>query len=374
MAPRNRRRVYSDAPILGFGTWGGNPIQSSYIPRSGQIDDVTGNKGGVNPLTSYKFTREGGLLTGNSGGFIPNGMPVHNDTPGKLGAPTINQTNYGNRVLSQSGPLTPNLYLPVSVFELRDIPRMLRHAGNLLHGISRPSGLNPVKEAAAANVAYQFGWGPLIEDIGKMLDFSDAVKKRQMMLARAHSSKGVRRRVILDSGHDSREGQTTVWSTYTLLADQKYVQTRQYKRWATVTWTVKDKSQIGRIPTFTEGFRTMTGTNAGHIPIAIWKALPWTWAVDWFTDISNVLQANYNMIYYQPSRACIMTHSKSQRHYRHFRTSSGKFEISSSYITQEWKERQPFSPTARATMKLPFLDSFKLSIVGSLTILAFGRR
>nr|UJQ85308.1 MAG: hypothetical protein 1 [Leviviridae sp.] len=371
-----RTRSFASTPVVGTGTWGGNTIYSSFIPLRKDMTDIVGNKGGVNPLTLDSVERHGGLLTGqNPLKFIANGMPVSFSNPSFItGVPNITNANYGNRVLSQSGPLTPRMYLPVSLFELRDIPKMLKHAGDLLLKIGGRSGLDPVKEAAAATLAYQFGWAPLLEDIGKMLDFTETMRKRQQMLLRAHTSKGVRRKVTLDSDKQTHSNWEWVWSTYGVLASQRFTEIKTYKRWATISWTVKDKSQIGRIPTFSDEMRTAYGLNRGHIPIAVWKAMPWSWAIDWFADISNVMQANYNMIYYQPSRCCIMTHFKTERNYDPWFAKSGMFSITPGQIIRERKSRQPFTPTAGVTLKLPFMDSFKLSIVGSMSILALSRR
>jgi hypothetical protein len=102
-----------------------------------------------------------------------------------------------NRVLATTGPLTPRVNLPLALFELKDVPQMLRHAGNLLHGLRSPSRLNKVKEAAAANLAYKFGWAPIIDDLGKLFDFSAAVRRKQRELKQANSSNGLRRRINL---------------------------------------------------------------------------------------------------------------------------------------------------------------------------------
>lgn len=372
---QSRTRTRESDPIIGYGTWIGSPISHWATARRETTHDVVKNFGGVNTFESIKTERSGNLLYGNDGNLVANGLPVQCNIPGMISdMPAINQENYGNRILAQSGPLTPRIFLPVSLFELRDIPKMLRHAGNLLHKIGGRSGLDPVKEAAAANLAYQFGWAPLIEDIGKMLDFSDIVRKRQRILLGAHSERGIRRRVILDSNSRTDTGSQTTWSTYTVMADQRWNWNGSYKRWATVTWKVKDKSQIGRIPTFQEGMRTALGLNKGHIPIAMWKAMPWTWAIDWFADISNVMLANYNMIYYQPSRCCIMTHLKGENVYSPWSSQNGLFHITMGRHTMDIKRRVPFYPSAQVTLKLPFMDSFKLSIVGSMSILALSRR
>jgi hypothetical protein len=284
------------------------------------------------------------------------------DPPRLSGSGTL--ASQKNRVLSGSGPLSANIHLPVFLFEMRDIPKMLRHAGNLLHKIKYPSGLNPLQEVASANLAYQFGWKPLIQDLNKLTGFGELVKKKQDTLNKINQRGGIKRRIKLGSDRDTATGTQLVHSTFSISINPKYIDTMSYERWATIRWSLKDASQLGAPVSWTEAMRTTLGLNKGHIPIEIWKAMPWSWIIDWFTDISNVLEANYNSIYYRPSNLCIMEHSISERR---FLPSTHNFPGLTKHV--EWKERWVDSaPVASVNLRIPFMDAFKLSILGSLTI------
>lgn len=246
---------------------------------------------------------------------------------------------------------------------------MLRHGGDLLHKIARPHKMDPVAEAASATLAYQFGWKPLIEDIGKMLNFADVVKRRQRVLLGAHSTNGVRRKVNLDQ-QDGAEGSYSGFiSNHLSPSSTRVTPFKNNLKWGTVRWKVRDQSQIGRVPTFNEAFRAAYGLNRGHIPIEIWKAMPWTWAVDWFLDISNILAANYNMIYYKPSSVCIMTTYETKYVIEPITPQNPSRYYEGGEITLVRKVRTVHSPNPSLSLRLPFLDSFKLSILGSMTVL-----
>jgi hypothetical protein len=246
---------------------------------------------------------------------------------------------------------------------------MIRHAGNLLHKISSPSGLNPIKEAAAANLAYKFGWAPLIEDLGKLLNFADAARSQQRNIEKAYSSKGVRRRVELGTDTGSASGRIYVWSKYGYLLDPRWNASCTSRTWATVRWIVRDPSLYGYKPTFQEGMRTSLGLNAGHVPIAIWKALPWSWMIDWFTDISNVMQANYNSIYFKPYRLSVMRTSKTTIIHEGKTFSSARFLTKGTKVVTYKYRHVNDNPSASPTLRLPFMDGYKLSVLGSLTAL-----
>nr|UJQ85178.1 MAG: hypothetical protein 1 [Leviviridae sp.] len=284
-------------------------------------------------------------------------------------------TSYDTRILAQSGPLTPRVNLPLAVYELKDLPEMLKHAGDLLHKLGRRPvhHLKPAQEAASATLAWQFGWGPLLQDLSKMCDFADAVKRKQQQLMKAQTNQGIKQRVNLDEYRAPQNGDEVVWSVFGLNLKPKYYGYKSYETWATIRWKIRDVSQIGRVPTFQDSFRAALGLNPGMIPIDVWKALPWSWAVDWFLDISNHLLASYNQLYYKPSGMCVMRHSKNEWFYSPIQVGQ-KLYLTAAHIIHEEKRRIVRShPNTSLNLRLPFLDSFKLSILGSFTILKLRR-
>lgn len=278
------------------------------------------------------------------------------------------------RLLASTGPLTPKVNLPLFIFELKDIPMMLKHAGDLLHKIRAPSGLSLHKEAAAANLAYQFGWAPLIGDIVKLLNFSDLVKKRQVELDKANSQRGLQRRMTFETKTKSQTKDNVLLVSDMGLIYGSTTATQTTKSWATVRWKPKGGQRYGRKPSHNEAFRTALGLSPGQIPITVWKALPWSWMIDWFADISNVMQANYNMIFYSPSAINFMENRVTEI------STSGGSNSAGSLSPGNWKKERKLrsqlsTSAAKVTLRVPFLDTFKLSILGSLAILGLtGRR
>lgn len=328
-------------------------------------DDVHQKPYPDGPLSIVKYTPMLPLTTWNTPVYSLDKCPVAwaGSDPSKLTSEAL--VNFKNRVLSASGPLTPSIYAPTALFELRDVPRMLRHAGDLLHKIKyRPSGLSPAKEAASATLAYQFGWAPIVQDLVKLTGLAGAVRQRQKNLSKAGSPGGLKRRISLGSDTKTVSGTTTVHSTYGINIQPKFVDTMSYKQWATIRWTIIDASQLGKDPSWMDATYTELGFLPGHVPIEIWKAIPWTWMIDWFADISNILAANYNSIFYRPSLLNIMRHSVSERQFMPYQQFAGGIKH------VEWKERYvDAAPSASLRLRVPFLDPFKLSILGSLTYL-----
>lgn len=377
-----RNRTMTRDPQVGYTRSSNGSVNIS--SRDGlrkECTDVIGEMFGVDGnLKDHQFNLTTVLQQGNvinarrdlgGGDWISYENRI-NTFPARLPEVTVSSGLRGQffvRLLASTGPLTPKVNLPLFIFELKDIPLMLKHAGDLLHKIREPSRLSPAKEAAAANLAYQFGWAPLVGDILKLLDFEKHVMRRQIELSKANSRRGLKRRMpFLDvppslMSHDD----DVLLSSVAGNVRGSVTKTSSTRAWATVRWKVKSGQSYGKLATHNEAFRSALGLNLGMIPITVWKALPWSWMIDWFADISNTLQANYNMIYYNASSACFMEQRTQQ-----VWTSGGTNSIgslSAGYWRRDVKIRTPLSTsTSVNTLRVPFLDTFKLSILSSLTI------
>nr|UJQ85827.1 MAG: hypothetical protein 1 [Leviviridae sp.] len=376
--PQNRHRENEYGVNTGYITVSGTKIPQTRLEERWVCDDVIGNKGKENPLSLYKKLCFGAECTDflPPTGFFFEGVPVDLGGPSpkadiQLGGPNLG--TYANRIMAQSGPKTAAVNLPVALFELKDLPKMLKHAGDLLHGIrSAPSGLSPGKEAASATLAAQFGWLPLIGDISKLMNLSKIIANRQKILQGAHSEKGIRRKVTLDSGSGpGYSGDYYAWSTYGRLITVHFTQKVEYKTWGVCHWRVRNPALIGKPPDFQDAFNDALGLSKGYIPISVWKAMPWSWAFDWFAGISDLINAGHNYIDYEPFNITAMRTSRS--FVSTDQIVNGLYTLTRGYKQETWKERAVLPPVPWPNVKLPFLDNFKLSILGSFAILGLYR-
>lgn len=324
----------------------------------------------------------GARATGDSGGNINTvGRYIYNDYPstrcvsiGHYAIPAAAvYLNSRAALLGRTGNSAPSFNLPVSFLELKDLPRMLKHAGDLLHGLRNPSGLNPVREAAAATLAYQFGWRPLLDDLKKALSFHDVVEKRLSAINRSvDNDSGVERSTNL--GETKTETNDTVIDKIPSSGNVSLKRqiTEVTETWGYVTWTPKDRIKgLGADSLRREAFRSALGLNAKNIPLATWKLLPWSWLIDWFANCSDMLAARQNMVDYKPSRGGICIHKRKDITHQGWSAHSSRVKITAYHAWAELKTRYAITTWAAITptMKLPVLDSFKTSVLGSLAIL-----
>lgn len=317
-----------------------------------------------------------GRTPGNPPYFVYSNWPQDMTIPNTIRHSDAEKESLRLRLLSQTGPLTPKVNLPLFVFELRDVPMMLKHAGDLLHKLTSPSNLSLLKEGAAATLAYQFGWKPLIEDLSKLCNFAELVEKRNRELSQANTSKGLKRKVALPPKTSQSTRSNVIISSVTGQVVRADIQDEFHtEMWGTIRWKARSDQGLSNRPkpTWLAAFRSALGLNLGMIPITIWKALPWSWCVDWFYNLSGVMQATYNMIYYNATAINIMETRKVTS--KHFGGQDTRTSVSSGVFQRIEKRRWPIQNTSSlTTMRLPYLDSFKLSILSSLAILRIYRR
>jgi len=276
------------------------------------------------------------------------------------------------RVVAQSGPVTPKVFLLTNLLEAAEIPAMLKHAGDLLHKLAtNPASLSKPAVAASTTLAYQFGWGPLIQDIGRMLNFADLVAARQRELEKLYSGKGIRKKLFTGNSDSRQEGNQVLASTGGMYINPHWVLTQQHHTWATIHWKLRDPSQIGKKPTWQDAFRSVYGLSGGSIPVQIWKALPWSWAIDWFTDISNHLLAIQNQVLFKPSNVNVMCTTHGSLQWQAYQTAANR-KFGGTAYDFVYKQRQPrtLGSLSSINLRIPHLDAFKLSVLGSFAVLA----
>lgn len=205
-------------------------------------------------------------------------------------------TELVTKALARMNPSRPKVDLPVFIFELKDFPRMLRQLGNILSGAIKAS------DVAGGYIAYSFGWAPLISDVSKLIGLTKLIDDRMRYLSRLEAGGRVKRSLgsrdfataDLGTGGNSLAGITWKWK-----------RTEKHKSWATANVKL-----LGALPTKFEDRRWLAaraalGLNASAA--SIWEAIPWTWLIDYLSNVGDILDAGRGFIPHRVSSMCIMT-------------------------------------------------------------------
>ncbi|UJQ85062.1 MAG: putative maturation protein [Alehxovirus fundenecus] len=298
--------------------------------------------------------------------WIKSSMSHH---PGALSSiPSVGTV--ATAVLARSNPSKPYVSVPNFLYELKDLPGMIRDIGRLRLqarnlGSAGLQGIHP-KVAANHYLAYQMGWKPLISDLRRLLDFQAKVDKKLHELENLYNKGGLQRRVRspeweAQSGSRTRQSSTAIIS----ISAEEQVLTK-VERWGTVRWypanrpdsrySSKELAALARRLTF-----GLNGISAKQV----WDAIPWTWLIGWFSNVDEFLQAHSNTIPLVHSTPCIMTKQSTtfdwSRRDVKFHITGG--EGRGFYTT---KSRVISSGSLSAT--IPFLNGRQLSILSALII------
>jgi len=272
--------------------------------------------------------------------------------------------------LAATNPSRADILLPASLFELKDVPGMVKEVGHLAI-LVRDKGRKAFKELdgiaiAKANIIYQFGWRPFVEDIWTCLKFTKGVEKRRKELEALSSSgsKGLRRTI----SHIWDREEVSVYQNYPLKSDGgtnifRDLHTRRtVKRWVIGYWK---PTYAGSIPSSDDSIRrVLNGTDAGNIAANVWEELPWSWFTDYFFNVGKMIDAG-NRTIATPHLVSVMTEQTQYSYHdawpeRHL--SAGNIEYIHRYRNVDID--YPSSITA----SFPTLGAGQLSILGSLAI------
>jgi hypothetical protein len=347
---------------------------SSLVSKDELLTSISNNKGGNNPFHARHITLSGsygycwnGATKGKrftEGGPSSFGAGVSISAPDPEWDPAA--------IWSRTNPSRPVTRLPVFWLELREVPDMIRQAGRFLLDAKNwrryVRSAHQTRDLATANLAFQFGWAPLISDLWRIASFQDAVDKRRKLMDRLYSGKGLRR--------TGRLGQTSVSdvkSSYAVnFGNYKnfyvtYQRSSTAESWFVVYW--KPNSYNPLPPSDAVLRQYLTGLHPSHILSNVWEALPWSWLIDYFTNIGDVLEAgNHHLAV--PQGGCVMT--KVTRISKHPELISGNDKVTPGTLKIIDHRRSPMGSVG-LNARLPTLEAGQLSILGSLAVLK-GRK
>jgi len=272
-------------------------------------------------------------------------------------------------LIARTNPSRPILFFPELVQDIVDLPKMLK---NLLDFLGHPHTAMSARGAANGYLGVQFGWIPLIEDFQKLSKTNDYVQRRTLDILNLYTGEGLRKRVTLAS--DTKAYSNFQLFTVSAGSTKLFACTEVRKdMWATVRWKPTDPSFLSRLSNQDAGKflrKVVLGLTPEGMVSGLWKILPWTWLIGWFTNLGDVLLTHSNTIPASPHEACLMRSLTQDRSYSgHTETGpvSNSISVSGAYTFTQ-KLRTVGSGVLTPSASMPFLDMFRLSVLGSLAI------
>jgi hypothetical protein len=367
-----RRRTMNYGDSIGHAIYNG--FWFDYSRSNGYVtcDDTSGGRDTDNALDLNRSYVSGSIINGESGALRFENAPSPGWTAdGDDNWPTEDGTDdqVWASFLSSSNPSRPDISLPVFLAELVDLPKMIRHGGRVLRGdvFRNPSGISLAKEAASANLAYQYGWAPFASDLFKLSQFMRAVEKRRRILEQLRTGRGLRYRREFDNVTYTDSFVKYIHSSLGVFIPVDVTVTSTLRRWAVCHWYVTESLNIPQ--TDEQLLQMILGLTWNNFASNVWEAMPWSWLIDWFTNLGDLISLSNNQIGVS-ARGCVMTHWKKEKsHTESTAEVYSDIHVSSGFAIQENKFRVPYDGLPSISASLPILTGKQWSILGSLATL-----
>jgi hypothetical protein len=278
--------------------------------------------------------------------------------------------------LSKTNPNTPQVDLPLFIWELKDIPRMLKAWGDALYSkptFSAGKNLNSLPKAVASRyLEYQFGIAPFLSDLAKILDFQAQVQKKLDQLDRLDKPGGsVRSGTVYKDEyiHSFVHGPNYATSLYQEGRQVWHQDTVARKMWVSTKWV----PQV-TIPRTADDRRSLATRLAFGLDISfslLWEAMPWSWLFDWFSNVGDLLNLTRNILPVKFSDSCLMDYTVLRRLLHHVSFGAGSsLQIEMPKFLYEEKLRTPMgSGLPQIEFGVPFLNGTQVAILSALTVL-----
>lgn len=279
------------------GPYSPNDPSSMVTTGSSHRVDVTGHGDDCEPFEVHRLTTSGGRLNRSYGGtstdnwfadylcqwFRQTSNGQHLAVSG-VPSEAWRCTNAVNR----TNPSQPISDVPVNALEAASGVQRLHDAGTKLR--------RSIRAAGSSYLSYQFSIRPLVADTIKMLVAQDVLRQRILQVERLVGKKGLRRTVSHGKWSSQVHNPSVlVQSTYDTInvrmLTRTIVEARTHVRW------VWDRGS-GIRPTPEEiRMRLIRALRGGTLDFhSLWELLPWTWLIDWFGNVGDVLKTNRNII------------------------------------------------------------------------------
>ncbi len=273
-----------------------------------------------------------------------------------------------------TNPSRPIITIPEQIENIVQLPAMIRGLGNLL--VNARKRLGTPKGLSSEYLGVQFGWRPLINDLKDLLTLQSHVIKRNKELNQLYSGKGLRRRLKFDDD-----------TTVTAVLQQAAVSTSvisqgcslMIKRntWATIRWKPTLPPAYHRDDERKNRYirQILIGATPEGLAKGLWAVIPWTWLIGWFTNFGKYALAHSWSVPAAWSNLCFMSQA------------IGTFTSGGVAVTNATEEKlthggkltyskktRVVSSKVSVAFNMPYLDMFRLSIVGALFTQRFAGR
>jgi len=274
-------------------------------------------------------------------------------------------------LLTRTNPSRPDLNPLLLLQDIVDIPAQLKDVGRLIK-TPKKDLLTP-KEVANQYLGASFGWLPLFKDVQDLFELQSHIHKRIMELQKLYSGKGLRRRLHLGEWHTESSNRVLFGGTNSCSFFGRESINSQTVRWGTVRWkpsVIYSRSQPSDAEIINQAKRASIGLSVEGVLQGAWELIPWTWVLDWFTNVGHFALQYSNTVPASPTEACIMTQSIASYRWDNPVLPLG---LSGGYGDATYTSLDRYVGSGTISASLPFIGWERLSILSALFVQRFQR-
>lgn len=263
------------------------------------------------------------------------------------------------RALANLNPSNPRVDIPLFLFELKDLPRMIRQLGDVLKGKYKPS------DVPGGHLAYVFGWAPLFSDLAKFIGLSKMLDDHFRHLKKMEAGEKFKRSLgeLNISNSKTSDYAITYVLPKPLVVGENWVK-EDHKAWFSA------KAQLNAtLPGGFEEQRWLAARAALGLNVSaatIWNAIPWSWLIDYFVNIGTFLDAHRGYIPWTVKSLCLMRTKTAVSQVKNLSCNYAFVHNSGGVLTTITKLRTVVAnPTPKISFK-PILTDGQSAILASL--------
>lgn len=276
----------------------------------------------------------------------------------------VNASYYVTKALANVNPRKAHVSLPNFIYELRDLPGMLRDIGRIKNGSIKSS------DVPGQYLAAQFGWIPLFNDVVKLVNLAEGIDADMKRFKNALVRKRISGKLAEYVVPTRKTGNGYYRTTVAEYAD--------FEETIKVWFSAKLGSDF-QVPDYDSQHISIAfarALGAGQPIAALWNAIPWSFLVDYFINVGDFINANAGGYPQRVKTLCIMVEKELKVAGAGYSTSNSAFnmvEYHSPVCKSHQKNRYVYhDPSPMLTFApLPFLG--RMGILSSLAILQAKR-
>lgn len=216
----------------------------------------------------------------------------------------VNWNDLENRAIASANPNKPIVDLPLFLFELRELPRLIKDVSRYF---DNGGALVAFRDPGGAAITYQFGIAPLLSDLYSLSFLVRSIQERVKQLKEAGKSKRIEGALgTFSYDHGSLNRSFNYSNSYVYY---KYNFQQVDRAW----YVARYELEPTLLPDLDDGglskFQWALGLK-GVSYQTLWNMIPWSWLIDYFSTVGSFLAARRGGIPFKCTDMTIMCEQK----------------------------------------------------------------